>query len=139
MQNKTCQHCLEMRDQDTPLGHCGLGLHALFHLSHVCCSCSRIKCFTNIINFVQLDMLEIPFIKIPVRDFPGGPVSKNPPCNAGDVGSISGLGTKIPHTTEQLSPRVTATEVCVLWSPCVTTAEPVCHNLRANAAPKDLT
>ena len=76
MRNKTCQHCLEMRDQDTPLGHCGLGLHALFHLSHVCCSCSRIKCFTNVINFVQLDMLEIPFTKIPLRDFPGGPVVK---------------------------------------------------------------
>ena len=24
--------------------------------------------------------------------FPGGPVVKNPPCNAGDTGSISGLG-----------------------------------------------
>ena len=30
-------------------------------------------------------------------DFPGGPVVKNPPSNAGDVGSILGLGTKIPH------------------------------------------
>ena len=25
-------------------------------------------------------------------DFPGGPVVKNPPANAGDTGSISGLG-----------------------------------------------
>ena len=30
-------------------------------------------------------------------DFPGGPMVKNPPSNAGDMGSISGLGTKIPH------------------------------------------
>ena len=39
------------------------------------------------------------------RDFPGGPVVNNPPCNAQDVGSILGWGTKIPHATEQLSPR----------------------------------
>ena len=36
-------------------------------------------------------------------DFPGGPVVKNPPCNASDVGLIPGWGTKIPHTGEQLS------------------------------------
>ena len=30
---------------------------------------------------------------------------KNPPSNAGDVGSIPGRGTKIPHATGQLSPR----------------------------------
>ena len=28
------------------------------------------------------------------RDFPGVPVVKNPPSNAGDVGSIPGQGTK---------------------------------------------
>ena len=31
-------------------------------------------------------------------DFPGGPVVKNPPCNAGDMGLIPSQGTKIPHT-----------------------------------------
>ena len=31
------------------------------------------------------------------RDFPVGPVVKNPPANAGDVRSIPGWGTKIPH------------------------------------------
>ena len=45
-----------------------------------------------------------------LRDFPGGPVVKNPPCNAGDVGSIPGQGTKIPHTAEQLSLSATARE-----------------------------
>ena len=30
------------------------------------------------------------------RDFPGGPVVKKPPCNAEDVCSIPGGGTKIP-------------------------------------------
>ena len=33
-----------------------------------------------------------------VQDFLGSPVVKNLPCNAGNTGSISGLGTKIPHT-----------------------------------------
>ena len=32
-----------------------------------------------------------------VGDFPGGPVVKNLPRNAGDAGSILGGGTKIPH------------------------------------------
>ena len=30
-------------------------------------------------------------------NFPGGPVVKNPPCNAGDVGSVPGQGTEIPR------------------------------------------
>ena len=37
------------------------------------------------------------------RDFSGGPVVKNSPPNAWDVGWIPGQGTKIPHATEQLS------------------------------------
>ena len=32
------------------------------------------------------------FFKQSVRDFPGGTVVKNPPANAGDTGSIPGLG-----------------------------------------------
>ena len=35
---------------------------------------------------------------------------KNLPCNAGDVGSIPGLGTKIAHAVERLSPRARTTE-----------------------------
>ena len=38
------------------------------------------------------------------RDFPGGPVVKNPHSNAGDAGSIPGRGTKIPHAVGQLCP-----------------------------------
>ena len=38
-------------------------------------------------------------------DFPGGPLVKNPPYNAGDAGWIPGQGTKIPHALGQLSPR----------------------------------
>ena len=36
---------------------------------------------------------------------------KNPPCNAGDTGSIPGWGTKIPHATEQLSTCTTSREL----------------------------
>ena len=32
---------------------------------------------------------------------PSGPVAKNWPSNAGDVGLIPGWGTKIPHAVEQ--------------------------------------
>ena len=62
------------------------------------------------------------------RDFPGGPVVKNPPSNAGDTGSIPGQGTKIPHAEGQLSPRASTREpvCCKLQSPCA--LEPACHN-----------
>ena len=36
-------------------------------------------------------------------EFPGGPVVKNPPCNAGDSGSIPGQGTKVSLAVDQLS------------------------------------
>ena len=36
-------------------------------------------------------------------DSPGGPVIKNLPSNAGDMGLIPGRGTKIPHVVELLS------------------------------------
>ena len=44
------------------------------------------------------------------QDFPGSPVVKNLSANSRDMGSIHGLGTKIPHTTEKLSLCATATE-----------------------------
>jgi len=53
-------------------------------------------------------------------DFPGGPVVKSPPCNAGDMSLIPGQGTKIPHAAGQLSPGAATTESCAL--------EPACHN-----------
>ena len=43
-------------------------------------------------------------------EFPGGPVVKNPPYSAEDVGSNPSQGTKIPHATGQLNPRPTTTE-----------------------------
>ena len=39
----------------------------------------------------------------PLRGFPGGPVIKNLPLNAGNVDSIPGWGTRFPHAMGQLS------------------------------------
>ena len=39
----------------------------------------------------------------PIGVFPGGPVVKNLPSNAGDTGSNPGQETKNPHATGQLS------------------------------------
>ena len=44
------------------------------------------------------------------QDFPNGPMVKNPPSSVGNVGSIPGLGTKIPYASGQLSPREATTE-----------------------------
>ena len=42
--------------------------------------------------------------RVGARNFPGGPVVKNLHCNAGDMGSVTGWGTKIPLAMEQLNP-----------------------------------
>ena len=46
-----------------------------------------------------------------MRDFPRGPVVKNPPYNAEDPSSIPDQGTKIPHAAGQLSLCATTTEL----------------------------
>ena len=51
------------------------------------------------------------WLRMIVQGFPGGAVVENPPANAGDTGLIPGQGTKIPHTTGQLSPRAASTEL----------------------------
>ena len=43
-------------------------------------------------------------------DFPGSPVVKNLPCNAGNVGLAPGQGSKIPYAMNQLSLSITTTE-----------------------------
>ena len=45
-----------------------------------------------------------------MEDFLGGPVVKNPFCNAGDTGSIPGQRTKILHGMGQQSLRAATTE-----------------------------
>ena len=56
------------------------------------------------------------------RDFPGSTVAKNPLANAGDMGSIPGPETKIPHALGQLS--------WCIWrlSPWSATREATDHN-----------
>ena len=49
------------------------------------------------------------------KDFPGGPVVKNLPSNAGDTGLIPGQEAKVLHASGQLSP-------------CTPTAELTCHS-----------
>ena len=51
-----------------------------------------------------------------MRNLPGGPVVKNPSCNAGDAGLIPGCGTKIPHAVGQRCLRA-ATHAPQLESP----------------------
>ena len=60
-----------------------------------------------------------------MRDFPGGPVVKNPPSKAGDAGSIPGRGTKVPEAAGQLSPGDTTTELGHL-----NLESPQCHKLQ---------
>ena len=47
-------------------------------------------------------------------NFPGGPVVKNLPSNAGDIGSIPHQETKIPHAVGQLSPCAKTPELVSL-------------------------
>ena len=51
-------------------------------------------------------------------DFPGGPVIRHPPANAGDTGSLRGPGRL--HPSGQLGPCATTKEpgCCNCWSPC---------------------
>ena len=44
------------------------------------------------------------FKMIPTLGLTGGPVVKESPSNAGDMGLILGRGAKIPHASRQLSP-----------------------------------
>ena len=64
---------------------------------------------------VQLKMVE--------RQFPFGPVVKNPPSNAGDLALVSGHGTKIPHAT-------TSEHACSV-SPCTREALRECLHCTA--------
>ena len=61
-------------------------------------------------------------LKIKERDFPGGPVVKNPPSDARDMGSVPGRGTKIPYAAGQLSHHTTTRE------PMQHKEEPICSN-----------
>ena len=75
-----------------------------------------------------------------IEDFPGGPVVENPPSNTGDVGSIPGLGPKIPHAVGQLGPRTTIREAHELQPlrPCTAHIEPTCSTACASQQEKPM-
>ena len=81
-------------------------------------------------------MLQSCFIKNTENgDFPGGPVVKNPLCNAGDVDLIASQRSKTLQIAEELSPRTTTTEpthsgdhTAQLGSPCNTRKIPYVTN-----------
>ena len=54
----------------------------------------------------------------------------NPPFNAGDVGSIPGRGTKIPHAEGQLSPHVCVRARTLESARATTREKPVRRNRR---------
>ena len=47
-----------------------------------------------------------------MRDFPGGPVVKTSPSNAGHVGSISGWGIKISHASWPKNQNIKQRQYC---------------------------
>ena len=53
--------------------------------------------YNNLIKRKTYFGFNLLYINNSCGDFPGGPVVKNLPSNAGDTGSIPGRGTKIPH------------------------------------------
>ena len=65
---------------------------------------------------------------------PRGPVVKNPPSNAGDVGSVPSRETKIPHAAGQISQCAATTELVRLnkRAHVLQTIEPARHNYRAH-------
>ena len=77
-----------------------------------------------------------------IRDFPGGPVVKSPPSNAGDVGSIPSQGTKILHVEGQLSPWATTGDGQMLqWRPDISSkyAYVNVHRLKKNPSATERT
>ena len=57
------------------------------------------------------------------RDLPGGPRVKNPPSNAGDLGSIPGQGTETLRAMGQLSQQVATVEPRCSGAPSIATRE----------------
>ena len=45
-------------------------------------------------------------------DFPGGPVVKTSPSNAGGAGSIPGRGAKIPHALRPKNQNIEQKQYC---------------------------
>ena len=55
-------------------------------------------------------------LKSPIRDFPGGPVDKTLPSNAGGAGLIPGRGLKIPHDLQPKNQNTKEKQYCNKFS-----------------------
>ena len=66
---------------------------------------------------------------ISTEGFPGGPMVKNLPANAGGMGSIPGLGVENPPASAGTTGSVLGADLTSKHlSPCTTTTEPMSHN-----------
>ena len=72
-----------------------------FHLQQPFNPCSKIIWTPN--KTLKSESVSDLHFLIKYRDFPGGPVVKNLPANAGDMGSTPGPGARIPHASGQLN------------------------------------
>ena len=64
----------------------------------------------NAIIFVFLKILLL------CRDFPGGPVVRTSPSNAGGAGSIPGQGAKVPHASQPKNQNTKQKQYCNKFS-----------------------
>ena len=69
-------------------------------------------------------------------DFPGDSVVKNPPSKAGEAGSISGQGAKIPDATGRAKKKTNQGSNCFLVSRFPGTAQ-ICPVLELPFVPED--
>ena len=96
---------------------CGRGAQALALLTSVAGAQGLVSCGLWTLEHTNLSSccLWAPDWGFSKGDFPGGPVAKNPPYNAGDPGSVPGWGIKFLYSAGQLSLRAA-------------TPEPMLHN-----------
>ena len=62
-----------------------------------------------------------------VRPFPGGLVVKNPPCNAGETGSIPAQGTKTPTCHAESKPMRLLESLCAVMKKTPHDTEKIPH------------
>ena len=72
--------------------------------------------FIILVKILSLLKVRLPHlligIRIVSRDFPGSPVVKTSPSNAGGAGSIPGRGAKIPHASRPKNQNIKQKQYC---------------------------
>ena len=64
------------------------------------------------IGFYTMRYCVLVVLRVKVRDFPGGPVIKTSPSNAGGAGSIPGGGAKIPQASRPQNRNIKQKQYC---------------------------